>query len=285
MGGIVARQSYFLDVASEEIACSSGVLLTDDNIKTLSVRYDIEDFRRLERTERETRMRAEEFEQAVLDIRKAIGNLPDAKMGQFVLLDVVRALHDKGTDTTKIGEAYITVSKSGKHKSIGKEAMEEIISISGQNPLHVLEFLGAFGEMQRRQLFHYRRVTAKNWDGAISLDRLFQGEHIPDDPSVYLDQRYIDYLAKNNEEMGRIHWRNFERLTTEFFRRQQKSALESCVQASSVTFAQATLARKASLRNPTQCSTLDRTRLADVAVSSFFGPRAPEEALIRLAVQ
>ena len=221
MGGIVARQSYFLDVASEEIACSSGVLLTDDNIKTLSVRYDIEDFRRLERTERETRMRAEEFEQAVLDIRKAIGNLPDAKMGQFVLLDVVRALHDKGTDTTKIGEAYITVSKSGKHKSIGKEAMEEIISISGQNPLHVLEFLGAFGEMQRRQLFHYRRVTAKNWDGAISLDRLFQGEHIPDDPSVYLDQRYIDYLAKNDEEMGRIHWRNFERLTTEFFRRQE----------------------------------------------------------------
>jgi hypothetical protein len=48
---------------------------------------------------------------------------------------------------------------------------------------------------------------------------LFEGEHIPDDPTAYLDQRYIDYLAKNSEEMGRIHWRNFERLTTEFFRR------------------------------------------------------------------
>jgi len=35
----------------------------------------------------------------------------------------------------------------------------------------------------------------------VSLDRLFEGEHIPDDPTVYLDQRYIDYLAKNGEEM------------------------------------------------------------------------------------
>jgi hypothetical protein len=30
----------------------------------------------------------------------------------------------------------------------------------------------------------------------------------------YLDQRYIDYLAKNGEEMRNMHWRNFERLTT-----------------------------------------------------------------------
>jgi hypothetical protein len=33
----------------------------------------------------------------------------------------------------------------------------------------------------------------------VALDRLFEGEHIPDDPTAYLDQRYIDYLAKNSE--------------------------------------------------------------------------------------
>ena len=68
--------------------------------------------------------------------------------------------------------------------------------------------------------FLYGRVRRKQWDGVVALDRLFQGEHIPDDPEVYLDQRYIDYLAKNSEQMGEIHWRNFERLTTEFFRQQ-----------------------------------------------------------------
>ncbi len=54
----------------------------------------------------------------------------------------------------------------------------------------------------------------------LALDKLFSGEHIPGDPTVYLDQRYIDFLAKNGEDFGRIHWRNFERLATEFFRRQ-----------------------------------------------------------------
>jgi hypothetical protein len=66
--------------------------------------------------------------------------------------------------------------------------------------------------------FLYVRVRQKTWDGAFALDRLFEGEHIPDDPTVYLDQRYLDYFAKNSEEMGGIHWRNLERLTTEFFR-------------------------------------------------------------------
>ena len=220
MGKIRARHAYFLDLASEEVACSSGVLLTDNYIKTLSDRYDIGEFQYLERSDSETVMRPEDFEDVVLNIRRAIGNLPDAKMGQFIVLYAVRALHDEGGEAIKIAEAYLAISESGKYTSVGEEAIKEIIAISGQRPLHVLKFLKAVGEMQRRKMnFLYDRVRQKAWDGAVSLDRLFEGEHIPDDPTVYLDQRYIDYLARNSEEMGRIHWRNFERLTTEFFRR------------------------------------------------------------------
>jgi restriction system protein len=142
-------------------------------------------------------------------------------MGLFFVFDAAAALHCEGGDAIKIAEAYLAVSESGKYTSVGKEAIREIIAISGQDPLHVLKFLEAVGEMQRREMnFLYGRVRQKAWDGAVSLDRLFEGEHVPDDPTVYLDQRYIDYLAKNGEDMGRIHWRNFERLTTEFFRRQ-----------------------------------------------------------------
>lgn len=98
------------------------------------------------------------------------------------------SLEQRGVDARGIAEAYIAISE---------------------------------GEMQNRKVdFLYRRVRRKQWDGAVALDQLFQGEHVPDNPGVYLDQRYIDYLAKNGEDMGKIHWRNFERLTTEFFRRQ-----------------------------------------------------------------
>jgi restriction system protein len=221
VGRIRATQAYFLDLASEEVACSSGVLLTDQNLKTLATRYDIDELRSLERGEHKTVIRPEDFEDAVLNIRKAIGNLLDTKMAQFVMLDACIALHKKGADAKKIGEAYLAISESGKYTSVTDEAIEEMIVISGEKRLHVYEFLVAVSEMHERNMtFLYGRVTSKQWDGAVELDRLFQGEHIPDDPEVYLDQRYIDYLAQNSEELGRIHWRNFERLTTEFFRRQ-----------------------------------------------------------------
>lgn len=180
MGKIRARHAYFLDLASEEVACGSGVLLTDNNIKTLSVRYDIDEFRYLERGDRETVIRPEDFEDAVLNIRKAIGNLPDAKMGQFFVFDAVGALHDEGGDPIKIHEAYLAISTSGKYASVDKEAIEEIIAISGQTPLHVLKFLQAVGEMQQRRMnFLCGRVRQKTWDGAVSLDRLFEGGTYP----------------------------------------------------------------------------------------------------------
>jgi len=43
LGKIRAPQGYFLDLASEEIACSTGVLLTDQNLHTLSHRYEIDE--------------------------------------------------------------------------------------------------------------------------------------------------------------------------------------------------------------------------------------------------
>ncbi len=221
LGKIRAPQGYFLDLASEEIACSTGVLLTDQNLHTLSHRYEIDELQGLERGERETVIRPEDFEDAVLNLRVAIGNLPDTKMAQFVFLDACMALSKKGAAPFKISEAYLAVSDSGKYSSLTDEATEEIIKLSRAEPIQVYEFLIGVAESQRRQLnFLYGRVTRKAWDGTVALDKLFSGEHIPGDPTVYLDQRYIDFLAKNGEDFGRIHWRNFERLTTEFFRRQ-----------------------------------------------------------------
>jgi len=221
VGKIRAEQGYFLDLASEEVACSTGVLLTDKNLQTTSARYDIDELSDLDRGHGETIIRPEDFEDAILNIRVAIGNLPDAEMGQFVLMDACKAIHDRGGDALKISDAYHKVADSGKYQTLTDEAIDEIAASSGQRREDVIQFALAWDEMKRREVpFLYRRARRKQWDGAVKLDQLFQGEHVPDDPEVYLDQRYIDYLAKNSEEMGKMHWRNFERLTTEFFNRQ-----------------------------------------------------------------
>ena len=87
-------------------------------------------------------------------------------MGQFVMLDACMVLHKKGADATKIAEAYLAISESGKYTSVTDEAIEEIISMSGEEGLHVYEFLVAVSEMwQRKMNFLYGRVRRKQWDG------------------------------------------------------------------------------------------------------------------------
>ena len=75
MGRIRASFSHFLDVASEEVACSSGVLLSDANIRRLAGRYHITELRGITRSDGETVLRAEELEDAILRLRVAIGEL------------------------------------------------------------------------------------------------------------------------------------------------------------------------------------------------------------------
>jgi len=220
MGRIRASFSHFLDVASEEVACSSGVLLSDANIRRLAGRYHISELRGITRSSGETVLRAEELEEAILNLRVAIGELPDNKMGQFFFVDAAKMIWASGGNPRKLAAAFLAVADSGRYQSLTSEAIEEVAKKSGQRHDHILAFAAAWSEFGRRNHQLSERRTDKVWDGIVQLDRLFEGEHIPDDPTVYLDQRYIDYLAKNGEEMRNMHWRNFERLTTEFFRRQ-----------------------------------------------------------------
>jgi len=125
-----------------------------------------------------------------------------------------------GGNPRKLAAAFVAVADSGRYQSVTSDVIDEIAKSSGQRTDHVLAFAAAWSEFGRRNHQLSERRVDIAWDGIVQLDRLFEGEHIPNDPTVYLDQRYIDYLAKNGEEMTRMHWRNFERLTTEFFCRQ-----------------------------------------------------------------
>ena len=69
------------------------------------------------------------------------------------------------------------------------------------------------------------RTERANWDGTVSLETLFRvtelgGSMAVDSTSpALIDQRFIDYLNAQPEDLSRMHWRQFELLTGEFFRR------------------------------------------------------------------
>lgn len=58
------------------------------------------------------------------------------------------------------------------------------------------------------------------WNSQLSLSKLFEGTKEAPEAGRFIDQRYINYLCSNQEQLGNIHWRKFEELTAEFFDRE-----------------------------------------------------------------
>jgi restriction system protein len=61
-----------------------------------------------------------------------------------------------------------------------------------------------------------RRVE---WKEIRELDDLFRSEGLESAYGEYFDQRFVDFLAVNFDDVDKIHWRQFEGLAAEFFSR------------------------------------------------------------------
>ena len=59
----------------------------------------------------------------------------------------------------------------------------------------------------------------REWINPLELKGLFKGTDQQPEKARFIDQRYIDYLSNNNERIGDMHWRQFEKLTAEFYER------------------------------------------------------------------
>ncbi len=55
------------------------------------------------------------------------------------------------------------------------------------------------------------------WKDVQELGALFRTEGLQTQYGKFFDQRFVDYLHRNFDEIGDIHWRQFESLCAEFF--------------------------------------------------------------------
>lgn len=62
--------------------------------------------------------------------------------------------------------------------------------------------------------------TGSNWEDVAELEDLFRSEGLDTQYGRFFDQRYIDFLHRNFEDIDRINWRKFEGITGEYFDRQ-----------------------------------------------------------------
>lgn len=58
-----------------------------------------------------------------------------------------------------------------------------------------------------------------DWYETKDLETLFNKENDVPENGKFIDQRFINYLAKQPQNISGMHWRNFEKLTAEYFER------------------------------------------------------------------
>ncbi|NUR03826.1 MAG: restriction endonuclease [Streptomyces sp.] len=65
----------------------------------------------------------------------------------------------------------------------------------------------------------WSRCRSPEWTDPVRLSELFTSESVLSSFGPFIDQRFIDYLVCNFDEIGSINWRKFEALVAERFHR------------------------------------------------------------------
>jgi len=65
----------------------------------------------------------------------------------------------------------------------------------------------------------FTMASRRDFDSVLSLRDLFASEELPISLGMFFDQRFIDFLHANLDEVGALHWRQFEGLVAERLRR------------------------------------------------------------------
>jgi restriction system protein len=63
-------------------------------------------------------------------------------------------------------------------------------------------------------------VQVRNESTLLELQDLFESSQAPIGSGQFIDQRFVDFLAANIEQVRLINWRQFERLVAEYLHRQ-----------------------------------------------------------------
>lgn len=227
MGSINLSAKHLIETVADISAIKSGIILSNSELITLiSERLEDTEIFKEENLDKFIRIRSEVLEDIIYYIRDKLGELKENE-NDFVfkkrvsifnkwagsnhdfnlifrkIIDIMKDYKSKFPDT-KIDPVFL-MHKLIEETKIPQELAFDIIDILVDH------------QTITNHVFDFER---KDWDGGTSLKLLFSGENIPQNPQNYIDQKFINYLETNKDKVDIIHWRNFERLTAEFFMRE-----------------------------------------------------------------
>jgi restriction system protein len=218
MGAVTFSVRSFYDSSTEFVGVKSGLLLDRLDVRKLLLEKFNDNFLKKDDLNSGVRLRAEDLESMFSHIRRRIGNLPPTSLvnEQYKFL---REYLLKGGDFHLVAGSTTLVLKYLHHDE-NRSAHEIALLIQDEKkvPYEVAFALASIG------LERYDEScvlpASKEWQPTSKLSDLFQCEIKSENEHEFLDQKFLDYLAVNGNEIEDIHWRNFEKFCAEFFRRE-----------------------------------------------------------------
>jgi len=209
-------RQYFLDTLIEMVGIKSGLAVTAlKSIELLDQQTeghgwwqgDTRDFMRI---------RGEDLQETFLDLMHLVGAIPDTASRERLIVDFCRKKLKAPTPGSPKDRAVAELSMKLdlallNHLEHDEPLSKQFVKIPGIDTL--------MEEISRRDMMIDGFPATADWDGVVPLSKLFKSKDAPSDSSTFFDQRFIDYLNAQGADLAEIHWRQFERLTAEFFRR------------------------------------------------------------------
>lgn len=223
MGAFWLSRSELITTTSEIVGHKSGLALTREELgrfvpECLDSIWSGTDDELL-------RVRSEEFEELVAAALYGVGNIPTpsivfpgirqfhkyrADAGMFPIYEDISGMLpeflEKGID-----DAWASGKKTIDPTPFFEEARLRHGLVGTRIALELIEDLDLY--FHRSPWTEYRRVE---WRDTSELKDLFESESLETFYGSFIDQRFIDYLAQNFDDIDRMNWRKFEGLTCDF---------------------------------------------------------------------
>lgn len=161
----------------------------------------------------------EEFHNEILKRLGTISLNSDPWLCFGVLYDKYPKMDNRQKEILSKCVKYITEEVNNKKCKVLKfdDYIENMIESYGIECLeYVIDVVHTFTEYYESS--SNSPQSKYNESHSISLKDLYQKESNNSEFGDFFDQRYIDFLSVNYDELPKMHWRKFEELTAQFFK-------------------------------------------------------------------
>jgi len=218
MGSITTSISNIIDTVTDLTAVKTGIILNKEDLAELL--KDDFDFivSHFNHPSRGVRLRSEEYEDLLLQVRYRLGDIADPRPGPMVSISLMMPWYEKGYNVISYQEQILDMAKNLAQDEKGFIDSKPIIDMLFNQgiPAELISDLFENIRINQDRNIYGRIANAVDFEG-IELSKLFNSSLVGNRRDKFIEQKFINYLASNPHKLEHIHWRNFEAFCAEYF--------------------------------------------------------------------